>query len=210
MTSDVRLKLYTENLWDSPYVFTAFVALTEKRLPFDTVPLALDRGEQRQPEYRQHSLTAKVPTLVDGDFWLSESSAIVEYLGPACRGRGFRWFRSDTGGSQRYPCRSASSWWTRSDPLHAGHPPRSGLAGQHAGFSPPCITHSILYNKVTRWTRGASGPMAPTSHRRCTGVMPAHDSPIVVAGDHFGGQRSRVRTNRSLDPGRCSARIVTV
>ena len=80
MTSNARLKLYTEDLWDSPYVFTAFVALTEKRLPFDTVPLALDKGEQRQPAYRQHSLTAKVPTLVDGDFWLSESTAIVEYL----------------------------------------------------------------------------------------------------------------------------------
>ncbi len=80
MTSNARLKLYTENLWDSPYVFTAFVALTEKRLPFDTVPLALDKGEQRQAEYRQRSLTAKVPTLVDGDFWLSESSAIVEYI----------------------------------------------------------------------------------------------------------------------------------
>src|SRR5512135_1716605 len=80
MTSNARLKLYTENLWDSPYVFTSFVALTEKRLPFDTVPLALDKGEQRQAEYQQYSLTAKVPTLVDGDFWLSESSAIVEYL----------------------------------------------------------------------------------------------------------------------------------
>lgn len=80
MAGNARLTLYTENLWDSPYVFTAFVALTEKRLPFDTVALALDKGEQRQSEYQRQSLTAKVPTLVDGDFWLSESSAIVEYL----------------------------------------------------------------------------------------------------------------------------------
>ena len=53
MTSKTRLTLYTEDLWDSPYVFTAFVALTEKRLPFDTVPLAFDKGEQRQAEYQQ-------------------------------------------------------------------------------------------------------------------------------------------------------------
>jgi glutathione S-transferase len=80
MTASDPLTLYTEDLWDSPYVFTAFVALTEKATPFETVILALDKKEQQRPEYRDRSLTAKVPTLVDGDFWLSESTAIVEYL----------------------------------------------------------------------------------------------------------------------------------
>ncbi len=80
MTASNQLTLYTENLWDSPYVFTAFVALTEEGKPFETVALVLDKAEQQRPQYRDRSLTAKVPTLVDGDFWLSESTAIVEYL----------------------------------------------------------------------------------------------------------------------------------
>src|SRR5574340_909747 len=80
MTTSGLPTLYCEDLWDSPYVFTAFVALTAKGVRFHTIALALDKAEQRQPQYRDHSLTGKVPTLVDGDFWLSESTAIVEYL----------------------------------------------------------------------------------------------------------------------------------
>jgi glutathione S-transferase len=72
--------LYADAHWDSPYVFTVFVALSEKRLPFITQPLDLDRGEQRTPEYRRKSLTSRVPGIEHDGFTLSESLAIVEYL----------------------------------------------------------------------------------------------------------------------------------
>ncbi|XLM19736.1 glutathione S-transferase N-terminal domain-containing protein, partial [Chromobacterium piscinae] len=35
---------------------------------------------QFEPGYRAQSLASRVPMLVDGDFALSESSAIIEYL----------------------------------------------------------------------------------------------------------------------------------
>jgi glutathione S-transferase len=72
--------LYVDHFWVSPYAFCASSALHEKGLDFEVRTVDLDRGEQRGAGYASLSLTARVPTLVHGDFTLSESSAIVEYL----------------------------------------------------------------------------------------------------------------------------------
>jgi glutathione S-transferase len=74
------LTLYGEENFDSPFVFTVFVALLEKGVPFELRVVPLGKGEQRTPEFTERSLTARVPTIDDGDFSLSESLAIVEYL----------------------------------------------------------------------------------------------------------------------------------
>lgn len=76
----MSLALYGSEMWNSPYVLSCFVALREKRLPFDLRIIALQRGEQRAPDYTEASLTSRVPTLVDDALSISESSAIVEYL----------------------------------------------------------------------------------------------------------------------------------
>ncbi len=78
--AESSLVLYTDNFWISPYVYSCFVGLTEKRLAFDSVQVALERQEQLKPDYRSRTITGKVPALRHGDFWLAESSAIVEYL----------------------------------------------------------------------------------------------------------------------------------
>jgi len=75
-----RVTLYGNDVWASPYVLTVFVALEEKRIPYDLKLVALHRAEHALPAFAQLSLTARVPVLVDGDFALSESSAIVDYL----------------------------------------------------------------------------------------------------------------------------------
>jgi glutathione S-transferase len=72
--------LYGNSTWTSPYVLSAFVALRAKGLDFEMREVALDAGAHRDPAYTRTSLTSRVPALVDGDFTLSESSAIVEYL----------------------------------------------------------------------------------------------------------------------------------
>src|SRR5688572_15139462 len=74
------LTLYGEPLCDSPFVFTAFVALMEKGVKFELHVVDLERGEQRTEDFVARSLTGRVPTIADGDFSLSESLAIVEYL----------------------------------------------------------------------------------------------------------------------------------
>jgi glutathione S-transferase len=79
-TTSPGLVLYGNDMWTSPYVLSAFVALTEKGLPFEVRKVALHEGAQRSAAYLETSFTARVPALVDGSFSLSESSAIVEYL----------------------------------------------------------------------------------------------------------------------------------
>jgi glutathione S-transferase len=72
--------LYADSEFTSPYAMSAFVALTEKQLPFEIRTLDLARAENNAPDYAKTSLTQRVPTLIDGDFAISESSAIAEYL----------------------------------------------------------------------------------------------------------------------------------
>jgi glutathione S-transferase len=81
MADSPRFTLYGETLWGSPYVFSSYVALTEKGVPFDVVEVKLaEKGEQTSPAYRSASLTARVPSLEHDGFRLAESSAIAEYL----------------------------------------------------------------------------------------------------------------------------------
>ncbi len=55
MTSSAQLMLYTEGLWDSPYISTAFVALTEKlrRTPASGWPI-LTRQDRKPGQHGCH------------------------------------------------------------------------------------------------------------------------------------------------------------
>jgi glutathione S-transferase len=72
--------LNVERLWISPYVFSCFVSLTEKGIGFRVAELDTNTGDTRSDAYLKRTLTGRVPSLEHGDFALSESSAIVEYL----------------------------------------------------------------------------------------------------------------------------------
>jgi glutathione S-transferase len=80
------LTLWVDAFWISPYAFSAFVALEEKALRHDLEEVAMHRTENRAPEYARRSLTARVPMLRHQDFFLSESSAIAEYVEDAFPG----------------------------------------------------------------------------------------------------------------------------
>ncbi|MEH6724689.1 MAG: glutathione S-transferase family protein [Hyphomicrobiales bacterium] len=56
------------------------VALAEKQLPWDSEHLDLSKNEQSSDEYMKLNPEGVVPTLVDGDMVLRESSVIAEYL----------------------------------------------------------------------------------------------------------------------------------
>ncbi|MBL0844198.1 glutathione transferase [Pseudomonas mediterranea] len=75
-----RLHLYVDAQFSSPYAMSVFVALREKGIEFEMSPIDLDASENLTQNYASLSLTQRVPTLVHGDFALSESSAIAEYL----------------------------------------------------------------------------------------------------------------------------------
>ena len=75
-----RLRLYVDSQFTSPYAMSAFVVLREKGIEFEMSPLDLQASENQAEDYASLSQTQRVPTLVHGDFALSESSAITEYL----------------------------------------------------------------------------------------------------------------------------------
>jgi glutathione S-transferase len=59
------------------------VALAEANAPYQYVTVDLAKGEQRRPEFLALNPHGKVPVLVDGDFVLPESDAILWYVAEA-------------------------------------------------------------------------------------------------------------------------------
>lgn len=74
------IRLYVDAKYTSPYAMSAYVALLEKGVQFELVTVDLAAKTNYQNEYTSISLTQRVPTLQRGDFQLSESSAITEYI----------------------------------------------------------------------------------------------------------------------------------
>jgi glutathione S-transferase len=57
--------------------------LNELELPYERRPITSRSGETLTPDYTRLNPSQKIPTLQDGDLVLSESAAIVNYLGMA-------------------------------------------------------------------------------------------------------------------------------
>jgi glutathione S-transferase len=75
-----QLTLYVDAQYTSPWAMAVFVMLKEKQLPFTLQTVDLNTGAQHTAEFAGRSLTQRIPTLTHGDFSLSESTAICEYL----------------------------------------------------------------------------------------------------------------------------------
>jgi len=76
----MNLKLYVNSEFSSPYAMSVFVTLKEKGIPFEMATIDLNAGQHQQTGYRELALNGRIPALVHGDFVLTESSAISEYL----------------------------------------------------------------------------------------------------------------------------------
>jgi maleylacetoacetate isomerase len=74
------LKLYS--FWRSSASYRVRIALNLKGLEVEYVPVHLvrDGGEQNAPAYLALNPQGRVPLLVDGDFRLGQSMAILDYL----------------------------------------------------------------------------------------------------------------------------------
>src|SRR5688572_12017555 len=81
-----RMTLYAEATMMKLYGFgptrslRAQWGLKELGLEFEFIPVNLQAGEHRRPEFLALNPAGKVPVLVDGDLVLTESAAIVLYL----------------------------------------------------------------------------------------------------------------------------------
>lgn len=60
-----------------------WLALEHKQLPYDLRVISFSAGDLKKPEFLALNPRGKVPTIVDGDFVLYESLAILDYLDAA-------------------------------------------------------------------------------------------------------------------------------
>ena len=74
------LKLYND--FRSSASYRVRIALHWKGLPFEYLPVHLTKGggEQHSAQFRKLNPMGHVPALIDGDFVLGESVAIIDYL----------------------------------------------------------------------------------------------------------------------------------
>jgi len=79
----------------SPYAWRVQLALEHKALAYERKVLSFSAGDTRKPEFLALTPRHRVPVLVDGDFVLYESNAIVEYLEDAYPATGARLFPVD-------------------------------------------------------------------------------------------------------------------
>jgi glutathione S-transferase len=75
------MKLYGSSNNKSFNTLKLRFALAEIGAVYEFVPVDLGKGESRAPEFLRINPHGKVPVLVDGDFTLPESGAILWYLG---------------------------------------------------------------------------------------------------------------------------------
>lgn len=165
------MKLFVDSLYDSPYAMSAFVALQEKSLPFDMHPIDLGGGKHHEADYAKASITHRVPTLVDGDFTLSESSAIEEYLEEAYPTT--RIYPTDL--RQRARARQVQAW-LRSDlmPIRDERP-----------------THSIFF-------RPTGKPLSVSAQAALRVLLEATEELLPQGGEHLFGRWSIADTDLAL------------
>jgi len=147
---------YFVNQWDA----TCMVALEEKQVPFTTARGLLRDGGGVPVALAEKTHIARVPALQHGDLWLTESSAIVEYLeeqfpeprlfpaDPFARAKARQWMafvRADL-----TALRSEVSWWRCVYP--AAEPPRiSRAAEREAKDLIGLVAHLIAANELAEW-----------------------------------------------------------
>ena len=78
MSTENRIKLY--DFSSSPNCQRVKVVLEEKKLPYETVPIDLKKGEQKKSDFLKLNPHGKVPVMIDGTAILYESCIINEYL----------------------------------------------------------------------------------------------------------------------------------
>jgi len=71
------VKLYT---WSTPNGRKVSIALEELALPYEVIPINIGEKAQFDPGFLSISPNNKIPAIVDGDFALMESGAILLYL----------------------------------------------------------------------------------------------------------------------------------
>lgn len=76
----MHFTLFVDGYFCNPYDASCYVALEEKQQPYSIARAMLRDNQGFPPMMTERTPIARVPALSHGEFWITESSAIVEYL----------------------------------------------------------------------------------------------------------------------------------
>ncbi len=154
-----QLTLYVDGYFANPFDATCFITLTEKQLPFSIARALLRDGQGLPPGLASKTAISRVPALQHGDFVLTESIAIAEYLedmfpehrvfpaDPRGRARArqiMAWVRFDL-----RELRYERPWWTTIYP--ATLPPLSANAAREAAELVEVVGRLISQRDLASW-----------------------------------------------------------
>ena len=74
------ITLFVDGYFTSTWDAACYVTLIEKHLEFTTARALLRDGQGVPAALHEHTAIARIPAFQHGDFWLTESLAVVEYL----------------------------------------------------------------------------------------------------------------------------------
>lgn len=74
------MRFFIDSLYLSPYTYTVLSALREKSIAFELIEVSFEGNKSLTPTFQAKTMTDLIPLLEDGNFTLSESLAILEYL----------------------------------------------------------------------------------------------------------------------------------
>jgi len=158
------ITLYVDGYFVSPLDATCTIALDEKAVEYTTARALLRDGQGVPAALGSRTVIARVPALQHGDYYVTESLAIVEYLedafpppghralwpaGPRARGRArqlMSFLRFEL-----HSLREERPWWTCVYPAPAP-PPLSAVAHRAAADLIAATEHVIASGELGEWS----------------------------------------------------------
>jgi glutathione S-transferase len=64
----------------APFAYRVLLYLEARRIPYESNMISFDKKEQKSPQFIRMNPRGKVPTIADGDIYVYESMAIIDYL----------------------------------------------------------------------------------------------------------------------------------
>ncbi len=191
----------------SPYAWRVQLALEHKALPYERKVLSFAAGDTRKPEFVALNPRHRVPVIVDGDFVLYESNAIVEYLDDAYpRPRAAAVPRRRTQSRARAPPRSLKSTATstrpptRSSTRRSPRSPRSAMSQKLEGGARHVARGDCAIHAATMRGDYLAGPLSAADFAlyplvafldRCAIKLPDFD-PQGVMTPEFAAWKARI------------------
>lgn len=140
--------LYDLDVSGNCYKIRLFAALTNTKL--DLVPVNLAAGQNRDPDFRKLNPFGEIPVLVDGDFILRDSQAILIYLAGRLTDR---------------------SWWPEDAISQATITQWLSVASSEICNGPNAARLIRKFGYPSTWARPCAGP---TASSRCLIRMSRH------------------------------------